>query len=115
LGDAEIINALFGARNSIFQCEDQDELAAYLAAQAVISPVTVMVQKAGEWLGENVKNSVQGEAFLRALVGSSLQATPDCQKLIQALNTPGGYNQRLREHMETSGFTELLKQGLSEL
>ena len=115
LGDAEIINALFGARNSIFQCEDQDELAAYLAAQAVLSPVTVMVQKAGEWLGENVKNSVQGEAFLRALVGSSLQATPDCQKLIQALNTPGGYNQRLREHMETSGFTEQLKQGLSEL
>lgn len=115
LGDAAIANALFGARNSIFQLADQSELAAYLAAQAVLSPATVMVQKAGEWLGENVKDAAQGEAFLRALVGSSLQATPDCQHLIRALNTPGGYNQRLRNYMETSGFTEQLKQGLSKL
>jgi pyrroline-5-carboxylate reductase len=115
LGEAEIINTLFGARNSIFQCEDHNEIAAYRAAQAVLSPVTLMVQKAGEWLGENVKNSEQGEEFLRALVGSSLQATTDCQNLIQALNTPGGYNQRLRQYMETSGLTEQLKQGLSEL
>ncbi|MFK8076763.1 MAG: NAD(P)-binding domain-containing protein [Granulosicoccus sp.] len=115
LGEAEIANALFGARNSIFQLADQSELAAYLAAQAVLSPATLMVQKAGEWLGDNVKDAAQGEAFLRALVGSSLQATPDCQHLIQALNTPGGYNQRLRLHMEASGFTKQLEEGLSTL
>ena len=115
LGDTAIIQALFGARNSIFEMSSQGELSAYLAAQAVLSPATYLVQQAGAWLASRAESAEQGEAFLRVLVGSSLLATPDCTELLQKLNTPGGYNQRLRQHMENGGLAEQLSKGLSAL
>ena len=44
----------------------------------------------------------EGETFLRALVASNLSEI-ESAALIEALNAPGGYNQRLRLHMEASG------------
>ncbi len=113
-GDAEIVTDIFGARNSIFPLRDADEMAAYLSAQAVLSPVARMVGDAADWLGDRVSDKNQGEAFLRELVASNLSAT-SCEPLIEALNTPGGYNQRLRLHMESQGMTTALKNGLSNM
>ena len=48
------------------------------------------------------------------LVASSLVGT-DCGRLIEALNTPGGYNQRLRQHMEAAGMRAALREGLDRL
>lgn len=113
-GDAEIVARIFGARNSIFSVRDADEMAAYLRAQAVLSPVARMVGDAADWLGDRVSDKSQGEAFLRELVASNLSTTA-CAPLIEALNTPGGYNQRLRLHMEAQGMTSALKFGLNNL
>lgn len=113
-GDAETVTAIFGIRNSIFPVRDADEMAAYLSAQAVLSPVARMVSDAAEWLGNRVSDKTQGEAFLRELVASNLSATA-CEPLIEALNTPGGYNQRLRLHMEAQGMTAALKNGLDKM
>lgn len=113
-GDADLVGAIFGTRNSIFSLADADEMAAYLCAQAVLSPVARMVNDASEWLGQRVSDKSQAEGFLRALVTSSLLNT-DSATLIEALNTPGGYNQRLRLHMEQSGMGETLASGLSAL
>lgn len=115
LGDTAIVEDLFGARNSVFRMDSPAELTAYLAAQAVLSPAVLMVQGAGDWLGRKVRDADQGEAFLRALVGSSLVSAPDCRGLIQSLNTPGGYNQRLRLYMESKGLVAHLQEGLSDL
>lgn len=113
-GDADLIRALFGARNQIFALKDAAEMAAYLCAQAVLSPVARMVGDAGAWLSSRVSDPAQGEAFLRALVACSL-AGSDCANLIEALNTPGGYNQRLRLHMEGAGMGDSLRAGLDAL
>jgi pyrroline-5-carboxylate reductase len=113
-GDAGLVGEIFGARNSIFALENADEMAAYLCAQAVLSPVTRMVDDAARWLGERVSDTDKGEAFLRVLVASSLAGT-QCAPLIEALNTPGGYNQRLRLHMEASGMGDALRAGLDKL
>lgn len=113
-GDADLVREIFGARNSVFPLKDADEMAAYLCAQAVLSPVTRLVSDAADWLGKRVANKAQGEAFLRELVASNL-AGSSCSDLIEALNTPGGYNQRLRLHMEASGMSEELQRGLAEL
>lgn len=115
LGDTSIVDDLCGARNSVFQMNSSAELSAYLAAQAVLSPAVSMVQSAADWLGQQVQDPAKGEDFLRTLVGSSLISAPDCGQLIQSLNTPGGYNQRLRIHMESSGLLSHLKEGLSNL
>ena len=113
-GDAVLVGQLFGARNSIFPLRDANEMAAYLCAQAVLSPVARMVSDAAEWLGERVSDKVQGETFLRALVASNLSEI-ESAALIEALNAPGGYNQRLRLHMEASGMGDTLARGLNDL
>ena len=113
-GDPALVEELFGGRNTIFALKDGAELAAYLSAQAVLSPVARMIGDASDWLGQRVSDRAQGEAFLRMLVASNLSAI-ECAPLIEALNAPGGYNQRLRLHMEKSGMSDALKAGLTKL
>ncbi len=113
-GDAAVVEALFGRRNRVFALKHDQEMRAYLAAQAVLSPVAAMVGQASGWLGARVDESEQGEAFLRMLVASSLAET-GCADLVESLNTPGGYNQRLRLHMERAGMGEALAAGLDML
>ena len=114
LGDVKLVEELFGARNSIYPLKDERELAAYLCAQAVLSPVARMVGDAADWLSTRVDDGDTGETFLRMLISTSLSES-DTAGLIEALNTPGGYNQRLRTHMEETGFGTALKAGLDGL
>jgi len=113
-GEPDLVQEIFGSRNTVFPLNDADEMAAFLCAQAVLSPVARMVNDAANWLGDRISDKAQGEAFLRALVASSL-AGSGTEALIQALNTPGGYNQRLRLHMEESGMPAALASGLDAL
>ena len=114
LGETDVLSDLFEPRDQIFGLADQAELELYLSAQAVLSPVALALAEAGQWLGQNGADPNRGERFLRALVCNSLAATPS-PDLIAALNTPGGYNQRLRLHMEQSGLARDLKSGLDHL
>jgi pyrroline-5-carboxylate reductase len=113
-GDPDLVQEIFGSRNTVFPLNDAEEMAAYLCGQAVLSPVARMVNDAANWLGDRISDKAQGEAFLRALVASSL-AGSGTEALIEALNTPGGYNQRLRLHMEDSGMSAALASGLDAL
>lgn len=111
LGDVAVIEALFAPANTVYALRDAAELEAYLCAQAVLSPAVQMVGVAAEWLGGE---TAQGEAFLRHLVGSSLMSGA-CAPMLAALNTAGGYNQRLRQHLEAAGMREALRDGLDRL
>jgi pyrroline-5-carboxylate reductase len=114
LGGTELLNALFAPHNRVFFLRNAQELEAYLCAQAVLSPVARLTADAASWLGARVSDPAQGEAFLRMLISSSLRGTA-AQDLIEALNTPDGYNQRLRTHMENAGMGEQLIRGLNAL
>ncbi|UWQ54058.1 NAD(P)-binding domain-containing protein [Leisingera caerulea] len=114
LGDTRLVERIFGPGNRVFALKDEAELNAYLCAQAVLSPVARMVNDAADWLGERVQDRTQAEAFLRILVASSLEKS-GCADLIEALNTPGGYNQRLRQHMQEAGMCRDLVAGLDML
>ncbi len=114
MGDMAMLRDLLEPDNLIYTVENQAELDAALAAQAVLSPAVAMVEVASMWLGDRVTDPAAGEAFLRALVGSNLMAGP-CAPLLDALNTPGGYNQRLRQHMQGNGTLDHLTEGLNKL
>lgn len=114
LGDRAVVDEILGARNQVFALDDEADLAAYLCAQAVLSPAVKMIHDAADWLGGRVSDPEMAEAFLRSLVGTSLLQSP-CAALLQALDTPGGYNQRMREHMEACGMPEHLHSGLDRL
>ncbi|GAB4265007.1 MAG: pyrroline-5-carboxylate reductase [Pararhodobacter sp.] len=114
LGDTTDIDALFGATDTVFALKDEAELQAYVCAQAVLSPAVAMVARAADWIGAQGADRAAGETFLRTLVGSSLLGS-ECGPMIEALNTPGGYNQRLRQHMERAGMPQALWDGLDAL
>ncbi|MCA0204522.1 MAG: NAD(P)-binding domain-containing protein [Proteobacteria bacterium] len=111
-GDVALVERFFGARNRIFPVETEAQMDALLCAQAVLSPALRLVEEAGQWL--DGKGVTGGEDFLRLLVGSTLTGQ-DCGKALTALDTPGGYNQRLRQHMDAAGMAEALQDGLDRL
>lgn len=113
-GNAGTAQVLFGARNSIFELSSDAELSAYMSAQAVLSPAVQMISDTAAWLGARADDPAQGEKFLRMLIGSSLMAD-ECALLLAALDTPGGYNQRLRHHMNAKGMSAALTEGLDRL
>lgn len=114
LGDAALVDNIFGSRNTLYPLRDDAELKVYVCAQAVLSPIAQMIRSVADWASENGADRAQSEAFLRELIASSLAAS-DSDSLVQALSTPGGYNLRLREHMQAAGLEEALQRGLDEL
>jgi pyrroline-5-carboxylate reductase len=113
-GRAELVQSLFGETNIVFDLASDAEMAAFLCAQAVLSPAVKMLSDTSDWLGARISDPVQAERFLRQLVGSSLLGS-SLGPLLQALNTPGGYNARLRDHMVDHGMSRDLSAGLDRL
>jgi len=113
-GNTGTIKTLFGGTNSIVELANDTDLAAYLCAQAVLSPAVQMVSDAATWLSGRVEDAHQAQGFLRALVGTNLLGA-ECAPLLTALDTPGGYNQRLREHMVKQGMRTDISDGLDAL
>ncbi|SDW44394.1 pyrroline-5-carboxylate reductase [Roseicitreum antarcticum] len=113
-GERIAIDTLIGPRNTIIMMDSEAELASYLCAQAVLSPVVSMVDEAAGWLAGRTEDPDKAEVFLRTLVGASLLGS-SCAPLLQALNTPGGFNQQLRQHMLDAGLREHLSGGLNNL
>ena len=114
IGAAETVEAIFGETNSLTVLNNQAEMDAILCAQAVLSPAAKLVKDAALWLEDNGVEMARGEPFLRKLVASNLAetATPE---LLEALNTEGGYNQRLRQYMDAEGMPQKLFAGLDKL
>lgn len=110
-GDNALILQLFAPRNQIYLVANTQEMQSCLAAQAVLSPALKLVNTAETWLDAACPGGAQG--FLRHLVASNLE--DDTGVTLQALDTPGGYNQRLRDHMEKSGMSKALTCGLDDL
>ena len=106
------VQALVGARNLVIPFDDPAQMAPFMAAQATLSPALKLVATAADWLAVRTGDAQGAEVFLTTLVASSMQAGPLADSLA-ALDTPGGYNQRLRDHMEP-GYA-LLRKGLDAL
>ena len=106
------VQALVGARNLVIPFDDPAQMAPFMAAQATLSPALKLVATAGDWLAEHTGDPTQAEAFLVALIANSMKGAPLAETLA-ALDTPGGYNQRLRDHMEP-GY-QRLRDGLDKL
>lgn len=120
-----ILDALFGDDNCIFPIENDQELQAYLSAQAVLSPVVKLLAETQIWLANRLdhagkSDTVASEAFLRQLIGGSLLAEPlskpgVLEGLLADLSTPGGFNAELRDCLATAGTYQALTEGLDRL
>ena len=113
-GNGDLVRALVAPANTVYMIENDAEMAAYISAQAVLSPVARLVEDTTAWLATRVADPERGDAFLRHLVTSSL-ANTQARSVVEALNTPGGFNQRLRQTLENSGMRDALRSGLDQL
>ncbi len=116
----DIVRALFGNKNKLFTMETEDALNAFMAAQAVMSPVLKLLEQSAGWLSERGVEKVQAEQFLTSLVGGALSARSADEAnlfatMLDELNTKGGLNAELREHMMSAGMNEALIDGLERL
>ena len=114
IGDGQVISALFAAHHDLTHLETAQEMNALLCAQAVLSPVAKMIEDSALWLAQEGVAYNKAEPFLRLLVASNLAQIPAADLLSQ-LNTEGGYNQKLRQHMEQAEMTKHLYEGLAHL
>lgn len=110
---SELVTEIFAAHD-VFAMDSAAEFAAMLSAQAVLSPVVQMLLEAAGWAATQGAEATKAQDFLRSLVASNLTASP-LAPLLASLSTEGGYNARLRAHMEATGSYTALKSGLSAL
>lgn len=113
-GGGALVREIVGLRNTVYDVQSDAEMDVYMAAQAVLSPAVKMVDTAAQWMAEAGADPAVAEDFLRHLVGSSLLAS-GTGDMLRALDTPGGYNQRLRAHMVDAGMDRDLRAGLDKL
>ncbi len=120
LPQTDLLETLFAERHDLIALPDEAALRQFLTAQAVLSPALKLVATASDWLGTRTGAPRDAERFLRLLVGSALMAGKDAPDqgladLLEALNTEGGYNRRLRRHLEEAGSFAALEDGLNRL
>ena len=114
MGDKTMIEKVFGQKHALTILRSQAEINALLCAQAVLSPVAKMIDDTANWLAENGVDKTCGEPFLRLLIASNLQGL-SAADLLSSLNTEGGYNQRLRQHIDQAEMPKALTDGLDKL
>lgn len=117
---SEIVETLFGRQNTVIALDSADDFNEFLSAQAVLSPIAMMLATASDWLGSRTGNCSEAERFLRQLIASSLLPRPvngddSLRDLLDSLNTPGGLNQQLRNHVGDHGSYDNLVKGLDIL
>lgn len=100
--------------HDVFSMSSKAEFTAFLSAQAVLSPVAQMLAEATSWAAGQGADAAKAESFLRALVSSNLTADA-LAPLLKSLSTEGGYNARLRQHLDTTGAYKSLREGLDQL
>ncbi|NND83031.1 MAG: NAD(P)-binding domain-containing protein [Gammaproteobacteria bacterium] len=115
--DTGSVAALFGERNLILPMTSQRALNAHFAATAMASGMFAQMQTVSEWLGGITDDPAAAEAYVVAMLGGYVSSLPtDGQarllEALQSLNTEGGLNATLRQHLQDAGVLESLSKGL---
>lgn len=118
--ETDVVRALLGGHCALICPDDEAVFNSYLAAQAVLSPVLKLLQQSTDWLAGHGADSDDAGRFLQSLVAGALTARPAGETgiftaMLDELNTPGGLNAELREHMVDAGMIRALRQGLDQL
>ena len=114
---AQTVSALFGPENPAFVMKDEKALNAHFGVTAMASVGFAQAQVAAQWLAEFTGNEQEAEHYVTLMLAGFYRqiAQSDDTGLrdaLAALNTEGGLNQTLRNHMEDTGAPKNLRGGL---
>lgn len=99
---------LYGDRNTIIPLGSEAAIPPHFAASAMCSSVYDHLMTGAEWLAGLTGDKAGAEAYLIALIGGYLAQTPldgkdQLAAVLESLDTEGGLNTTLREHMRMRG------------
>lgn len=108
---------LLGDRNPIIPLGSEAAIPPHFAASAMCSSAFDHLKTGAEWLAGLTGDKAGAEAYLVALIGGYLAETPLDGKdrlaaVLESLDTEGGLNTTLREHMRARGANAALVDGL---
>lgn len=112
-----IVSEVLGKNNRIFVVNSEIGLNAHFAVSAMASVILSQAGISSKWLSQFTKDKDNSEAYILEMLGEYLSSisksnTTDLSDALNSLNTPGGLNQTLRNHMEASGISDNLVIGL---
>ncbi|MGB0507292.1 MAG: NAD(P)-binding domain-containing protein [Pikeienuella sp.] len=115
--DNGVLRDLFGEANPIIPLADEAAMNPHFAASAMCSVIFSQLSTASDWLANHTGDATGAEIYVASLIGGYLADTPKdgADRLgaaIASLNTDGGLNQTLREHMRSAGANDALTAGL---
>lgn len=115
--ESAMLTAHFGARNTVIPLADEAALAPHFAATALCSTVFDQLRVGAGWLGGVTGDPAAAESYVVSLLSGFLAGVPADGKgrideALSSLDTEGGLNQTLREHMRAGGVNERLTGGL---
>ncbi len=115
--ESAMLTELFGADNVVIPFADEAALNPHFAATALCSTVFDQLRTGAGWLASLTGDPAGAEAYVTALLAGFLAETPKdgagrIDAALASLDTEGGLNQTLREHMRAAGANETLLAGL---
>lgn len=115
--DNGVLRELFGEKNPIIPLADEAAMNPHFAASAMCSVIFSQLRTASDWLSAHTGDAAGAEIYFASLIGGYLADTPKdgADRLgaaLASLNTEGGLNQTLREHMRAAGANAALTAGL---
>lgn len=118
--DSPVLEALFGAENTIIPLESEAALKPHFAATAVSSTIFKELITVRDWLGRHAQGPEAAERYMALLVSGYLNGLPKDGKgrldeAVEHLATAGGLNAQLLAHMIEAGTMDSLEAGLEGL
>ncbi|MGO4851637.1 NAD(P)-binding domain-containing protein [Phaeovulum sp. W22_SRMD_FR3] len=115
--DSAMLRDLFGARNIVIPLAEEAALSPHFAATALCSTVFDQLRTGAQWLGGLTGDPRAAESYVVACLSGFLAGTPAdgagrIDAALASLDTEGGLNQTLREHMRAAGMNDQLREGL---
>ena len=112
-----IVSELFSKKNRIFVVNTEVGLNAHFAVSAMASVILSQAKISSKWLSHFTNDKENSEAYILEMLGEYLSNVSrsnniDLSNALDSLNTPGGLNQTLRNHMEASNISGNLVAGL---
>jgi pyrroline-5-carboxylate reductase len=113
------VSEVLGKNNRIFVVNSERGLNAHFAVTAMSSVILSQAKISSKWLSQFTQDKDSSEAYILEMLGEYLRSisksnTIDLNGAIDALNTSGGLNQTLRNHMEKSDISNNLLVGLND-
>lgn len=114
-----IVSELFSKKNRIFVVNTEVGLNAHFAVSAMASVILFQAKISSKWLSHFTNDKENSEAYILEMLGEYLSNVSrsnniDLSNALDSLNTPGGLNQTLRNHMEASNISDNLVAGLDD-